>query len=142
MKVKVKAPSKVFKVEIIDLDARKNKDATKAAGKSKKKVSHHYHNHPYSPLMLKLQKKGNNSSDIDVGNDDGTDETDGGSKIPKVVKKSQSQYIIKIERVNACDTHDGKACIVLPGGKDHYQLTKADKSLWVMMMVCQYIFLF
>ena len=124
------------------MDARKNKDATKAAKKSKKKASHHYHNHPYSPLMLKLQKKGNNSSDIDVGNNDGTDETDRGSKTLKVVKKSQSQYVIEIKRANACDMHDRKACIVLPGGKDHYQLTKVDKSLWAMMMVCQYIFLF
>lgn len=36
-KAKGKAPFKVFKVEIVDLDARKEKDTVKAAGKSKKK---------------------------------------------------------------------------------------------------------
>jgi len=95
-------------------------------------------------LILKAQqkKKGNNSSEIDVGDDNQTDETDRGTKMPKVVKKSQSQYVVEIERANLCDTHDGKACIVLPGGKDHYQLTKADKSLWAMMMVCKYTLIF
>ena len=44
-KAKGKAPSKVFKVEIVDLDARKDKDTAKAAGKSKKKVSCSYYIH-------------------------------------------------------------------------------------------------
>ena len=93
--------------------------------------------------MAEMQKKkGNNSSDIDVGNGEGSDDTDRGSKTLKVTKKSQSQYVIEIERANGCDTHDGKACIVLPGGKDHYQLTKADKSLWAMMMVRRHTFYF
>ena len=46
-KAKGKAPSKVFKVEIVDLNAGKGVDAMKATGKSKKKVSTYYYNHAY-----------------------------------------------------------------------------------------------
>jgi hypothetical protein len=49
-KAKGKAPSKVFKVEIVDLNAGKGVDA-KATGKSKKKVSTYYYNHAYFLLM-------------------------------------------------------------------------------------------
>ena len=49
-KVKEKAPSKHFKVEIVDLNVGKGVDA-KATGKSKKKVSTYYYNHAYFLLM-------------------------------------------------------------------------------------------
>jgi hypothetical protein len=49
-KAKGKAPSKVFKVEIVDLNVGKGVDV-KATGKSKKKISTYYYNHAYFLLM-------------------------------------------------------------------------------------------
>lgn len=85
-------------------------------------------------LFGQKKKKGNNSSDIDVGEDD-EDDGDDTRKTSKAAQKSQGQYVIEIEKANMCNSHDGKSCIVLPGGRGHYQLTKSDKSLWAMMLV-------
>jgi hypothetical protein len=50
-KAKGKAPSKVFKVEIVDLNVGKGVVDVKATGKSKKKISTYYYNHAYFLLM-------------------------------------------------------------------------------------------
>ena len=66
--------------------------------------------------------------------DSSEEDNKGGNDKGAYSRKGQSQWVQVIERQNACDTHHGQTCIVLPSG-EHYPLTHADKSLWGMLMV-------
>lgn len=82
-------------------------------------------------ITLICQKRDSSESSED-DNKDGNDKNPNG-------RKSQSQWVAVIEQQNSCDTHQGQACVVLPSG-DHHTLTHADKSLWGMLMVRDFLY--
>ena len=49
-------------------------------------------------------------------------------------KKTGPQYVIELQAEHACGDHTGKYCLIQPNG-NHYHLTKADLSLWILLLV-------
>ncbi|KAK7035010.1 hypothetical protein R3P38DRAFT_2772057 [Favolaschia claudopus] len=124
---------KEFFVELKDLEAAKGKGSA-AAGKNAKKDKKDKKRvccavaHGVLLLIPPTQKR--RDSDDDSAADSEID----GEKVKK--KKSLPQWVVELERENACIEHGGHGCIKYTTG--HAQLTKSDLSTWALFLQSGY----
>jgi hypothetical protein len=79
---------------------------------------------------MKSKQKG---TDSDTNSDSNSD----ADVAPK--KKTGPQYVIELQAEHACSEHASEYCLIRPNG-NHYHLTKADLSLWSLLLVSVILF--